>query len=465
MENYLKMANKLLCGISDPDLLKPEIWNDIVLKVKVGKLQLWEINNEILRLKYFHADVIALASSFACTDKSHVRFENTNDYFVYTLTEKDSGYFVAFLDFYDNKINGIAAKYVNNYSLEQSATEDIKQIYISTLWQLLLSYDPADQYPLLHYARFAVYNQVIKYIRTVKAGCTVPTHNGYMELKKVLGIYNDNPQLTADESIALIVKETGFDEEKVAELIAVGKATEYPIGIVPTEDDEEELDGAISDEFIEDPSVSLFQEVWRSVCREHFGTAAESLMPKDKQIISLSLGVCFDCFGIFEPNTYAEIALKQGASGERSIEKKRKAAIEKFAKDLCIMGFCDGITLKQKHIAVVKENGEKKVQSVTYAYEPFGDGYYSLEGYYGEVIFFPEEEKCYIINLAEFDVTGAYAEQAARIIRCMNGGYVKQKFYAIPLERLPNISKGNAEPSLPFYEEPVQSNRNSFIEP
>ena len=265
MENFFIIANKLLRCISDPDLLKPEIWNDIISKIKAGELQLWEINNEILRLKYFHADIIALASSFACTDKSHAHYENTNDFFVHALTEKDSGYFVAFLDFNENKINGIAAKYVNKYSLEQSATEDIKQIYISTLWELLLSYDPADRYPLLHYAKFAVYNQVIKYIRTVKAGCTVPSHNGYMELKKVLGIYNANPQLSTDERITLIVKETGFDEEKVAGLIAIGKATEYPIGIVPTEDDEEELDGAISDELIEDSSVSLFQETWRSI--------------------------------------------------------------------------------------------------------------------------------------------------------------------------------------------------------
>ena len=82
MENYLKTATKLLRGISDSDLLKPDIWNDIVSKVKAGELQLWEINNEILRLKYFHADIIALASSFTRTDKSHVRFENINDYFV-----------------------------------------------------------------------------------------------------------------------------------------------------------------------------------------------------------------------------------------------------------------------------------------------------------------------------------------------------------------------------------------------
>ena len=67
MENYLKIANKLLRGITDTDLLKSEIWNDIVSKVKAKELELWEINNEILRLKYLHADIIALASSFACS--------------------------------------------------------------------------------------------------------------------------------------------------------------------------------------------------------------------------------------------------------------------------------------------------------------------------------------------------------------------------------------------------------------
>ena len=42
MENYLKIANKLLRGITDTDLLKSEIWSDIVAKVKVRELQLWE---------------------------------------------------------------------------------------------------------------------------------------------------------------------------------------------------------------------------------------------------------------------------------------------------------------------------------------------------------------------------------------------------------------------------------------
>ena len=289
----------------------------------------------------------------------------------------------------------------------------------------------------------------LDYIRTTKNACTVPTQNGYAELRKVMGIYNSNPEIPTDERIALIVKETGFAEKKVTELVAVGKACEYPIGIVPAEENESAVDGTVADELIEDPSVSLFDEVLRSIYRDNFRTAADKITPKDKQILSLSLGVCFDCFGVFKPNTYAEIALKQGASGEKSIEKKRKAAIEKFAKELCDMGFCDGVSLKQTDMVLVKEDGEKKVQSVTYAYTPYG------EGEAGEIIHTTiSRHRFQVIRLAEFDMTGAYAEQVTKIISYMNGTYIKEKFYAIPLEKLSNVSKHNAKPKLPFYKEP-----------
>lgn len=286
----------------------------------------------------------------------------------------------------------------------------------------------------------------LDYIRTTKNACTVPTQNGYAELRKVMRIYNSAPELSSDARIALAVKETGFAEKKVTELVAVGKACEYPVGIVPAEENESAADGAVADELIEDPSVSLFEEVLRSIYRDNFRTAANKITPKDKQILSLSLGVCFDCFGIFKPSTYAEIALKQGASGEKSIEKKRKAAIEKFAKKLCDMGFCDGVFLKQTAITIIKEKDKKIVQSAAYAYTPYGDGKS------GEILYTAAgKHRFQIVRLAEFDVTGAYAEQAAKIIDNMNGNFIKERFYAIPFENLPHINSHNAKPRMPFY--------------
>ena len=109
------------------------------------------------------------------------------------------------------------------------------------------------------------------------------------------------------------------------------------------------------------------------------------------------------------------------------------------------MGFCDGVSLKQTAITVIKEKGQKIVQSVAYAYTPYGDGKA------GEIIHTTiGKHRFQIIRLAEFDMTGAYAEQVTKIIGYMNGTYIKEKFYAIPLEELSKVNKHNAKPQLPF---------------
>lgn len=446
---YKRATEKLLCGITDKRLHEPAIWNDILSSVRSGNLRLWEINDEILRIKYFCKEKIECASAFAESDKSGVRFDDLNAYFVEAIKSRDKGYFEAFIRAYEPILQSRAERFVSHYNLSADDTEDIKQIFLETLWFAFLDYDTFDPIPLLQYTKKTAHHKQLDYIRTTKNACTVPTQNGYNELRKVMGIYNSNPELPTDERIALIVKETGFTEEKVTEFIAIGKATEYPIGIVPAEENESAADGTVADELIEDPSVSLFDEVLRSIYRTYFHDAADKISPKDKQILSLSLGVCFDCFGVFKPSTYAEIALRQGASGEKSIEKKRKAAIEKFAKELCDMGFCDGVSLKQTTITVIKEKDKKTVQSARYAYTPYGDGKA------GEILYTAAGKyRFQIIRLAEFDMTGAYAEQVTKIIGYMNGNFIKEKFYAIPLEELSKVNKHNTKPKLPFYKKP-----------
>lgn len=443
---YKKAAENLLCDITDKRLHEPTIWNDILSSARSGKLRIWEINNEILRIKYFCKEKIERASAFTESDKSGVRFDDLNAYFVEAIKSRDKGYFEAFIRAYEPVLQSRAERFVSHYNLSAVDTEDIKQIFLETLWFAFLGYDDADPIPLLQYVKKAAVTRQLDYIRTTKNACTVPTQNGYAELRKIMRIYNSVPELSADARISLAVTETGFAEKKVTELVAVGKACEYPVGIVPAEENESAADGTVSDELIVDPSVSLFDEVLRSIYRTYFRDAADKISPKDKQILSLSLGVCFDCFGIFKPNTYAEIALRQGASGEKSIEKKRKAAIEKFAKKLCDMGFCDSVFLKQTDMVLVKKDGEKKVQSVTYAYTPYG------EGEAGEIIHTTiSRHRFQVIRLAEFDMTGAYAEQTAKIIDGMNGNFIKERFYAIPLENLPRINSHNANPRMPFY--------------
>ena len=98
---YKKAAEKLLCGITDKRLHEPAIWNDILSSVRSGNLRLWEINDEILRIKYFCKEKIERASAFTESDKSGVQFDDLNEYFIKALESRDKGYFEAFIKAYE----------------------------------------------------------------------------------------------------------------------------------------------------------------------------------------------------------------------------------------------------------------------------------------------------------------------------------------------------------------------------
>lgn len=150
---YIKAANKLLCGITDKQLREPEIWDDILSSVRSGRLRLWEINDEILRIKYFCKDKIELASTFTETDKSGVQFDDLNEYFVKALESRDKGYFEAFIKTYEPVLQSRAEHFVSRYNLTEDDSEDIKQIFLETLWFAFLDYDTFDPIPLLQYTK------------------------------------------------------------------------------------------------------------------------------------------------------------------------------------------------------------------------------------------------------------------------------------------------------------------------
>jgi hypothetical protein len=126
---YKKAAEKLLCGITDSRLREPAIWNDILSSVRSGKLRLWEINDEILRIKYFCKEKIERASAFTESDKSGVRFDDLNAYFVEAIKNGDKGYFGAFIRTYEPVLQSRAERFVSRYDLSADDAEDISKSF------------------------------------------------------------------------------------------------------------------------------------------------------------------------------------------------------------------------------------------------------------------------------------------------------------------------------------------------
>ena len=99
------------------------------------------------------------------------------------------------------------------------------------------------------------------------------------------------------------------------------------------------------------------------------------------------------------------------------------------------------------------------MQSAAYAYTPYGDGKA------GEILHTATgKHRFQIIHLAEFDVTGAYAEQVAKIINNMNGNFIKERFYAIPLENLPASIAITQSQGCRFIIRHAQAGRDNCVE-
>ena len=64
-DSYRKNAYKLLAGISDRELREDENFAKIKAMIEARELFLWEINDDVLRLKLFHPELIEEGEKYA----------------------------------------------------------------------------------------------------------------------------------------------------------------------------------------------------------------------------------------------------------------------------------------------------------------------------------------------------------------------------------------------------------------
>lgn len=193
---YKKAAEKLLCGITDKRLHEPMIWNDILSSVRSGKLRLWKINDEILRIKYFCKEKIERTSAFTESDKSGVRFDDLNAYFVEAIKNGDKGYFEAFIRAYEPVLQNRAERFVAHYNLSADDTEDIKQIFLEVL--------DTDKKTILH-------------IPSVNSGES--TKDKYIEVDTIIDAIGTVDHVDSETNIIFVSRKSDGKIIKVADLV------------------------------------------------------------------------------------------------------------------------------------------------------------------------------------------------------------------------------------------------------
>lgn len=264
-------------------------------------------------------------------DYTPVQLDNFNDYFMRYKKTHDIKYFNEFLYFYELILERNILKFINQYGLAESRTEDFKQIFASLLWKELQDYD--SDIPLLQIIKFKVIRAWHEYVRTNCGNVSVDNSNQYRVLRKVSAIYfhrsKDKP---LEDIVKEIAAELNISENNVRKYILAASRFKQEFNFdIHNQANEREFHSLITDRDISTLSPETIYFINQQ--REKLHTSLNKLSDKDKMLIELVFGICPDCSGNKERKTLREASLLVGLT-ESGAERKVKNILKKLKKSL-----------------------------------------------------------------------------------------------------------------------------------
>ena len=209
-QEYQRYACKLLGGIYDKELLSSENYKKIITMIKARELELWEINPEILKLRLFHPELIEESEKYLNSTPvkqrplidfeyywmyqlipAPPRLEDFNDYFVRAIETCDHSFFSAFLHYYEPLLNKKARRFIETYAINADYFPDLKQTFVSVLWEQFLKYDKNNDIPLLHIAKHPI-NEAWHSMVAQQIGAVTMSTKMYAIWRKVAFIVNQS---------------------------------------------------------------------------------------------------------------------------------------------------------------------------------------------------------------------------------------------------------------------------------
>lgn len=264
-------------------------------------------------------------------DYSPVRLNNFNDYFIRYKETNDVKYLNEFLYFYEPILEKNISKFIKQYGLAESRTEDLKQIFAALLWEEMQGYD--SDIPLLQLIKFKVLKVWHEYVRTNCGNVSVDNSNQYSTLRKVAAIYYQQPK---DKPLEHIVKEIAAElnisENNVRWCIVASTRFKQEFNLdIHNQANEREFNSSIADRDISTLSPETVYFINRQ--REKLCTALNALSDRDKMLIEFVFGICPNCLGNKERKTLREASLLVGMT-ESGAERRIKKILDKLKKTL-----------------------------------------------------------------------------------------------------------------------------------
>ena len=249
------------------------------------------------------------------------------------LDSGEESWLVAFLHYYEPRLNDLSMGYVQEYAM-QGHFADIKSACVFGLLQALQGYKK-EKSPFVPYARYEIKRAVDDYIRTMRTGFTVPTDTEYYLLRTAMRLYAEHDYKTDDATLVAIGEKIHRKPEYVREMIRSGLQNMQFTDFYRTyedEDGEENTEDVTRDQSSE-PGAMFFRDEQAADLYEAF----QSLDYRERDMLSKHLGFCPECFSTKDNHggplakwTYTDLMLQYGFSSSDTAEKACKKALEKM---------------------------------------------------------------------------------------------------------------------------------------
>ena len=253
-----------------------------------------------------------------------------NEYFVRYKESGEIKYFKEFLHYYEPYLDRKVNRFIKRYELEDYRVEDLKQIFVTVLWDELQAYD--SDMPLLQLIKYDVLSAWHDYVRINCGNITLDNRHQYAVLKKIAYLYyqkkeNDKP---LSQIISEIADETDLTEDSIENyLVAVTTfKPKYNADFYGSDEDEDYYSSAVdsSENYLDTERI-----YFKLSQQETLLNALAKLNKKDRLLIEYVYGICPKCLKNKERKTIRQASLSLGLT-EDGAQKKLKSILNKLRK-------------------------------------------------------------------------------------------------------------------------------------
>ncbi len=274
-----------------------------------------------------------------------------NDYIV-EYKRTGAGYWLAcYLHHFEKStLNGWVYRLCNKYS-QLSRYKDFKQEMICAMLEKLETYDSAFGTTLLQYSARHMSNAIHDYMRT-NGGVYLLSDDYYKNLRKVNAIFYRDRELSYEESIQIVMKETGFSLKHVLGYIEHGKWFRYPESI------ESNINDFVHAKLTPDSFASPDHIIPHKAFIQVYLKRIEDLRLRDKQLLFDYLGIVNHERGwVIDKRKirFGDIADKHQLRDEQSVTNRYRRIVANLREELERQGWLEG-----KHTPKLPEAAEKE---------------------------------------------------------------------------------------------------------